>query len=50
MYSNLILLLILACYAEESTRTYCALPDAIYKDGVTAYAWGVSGWNYNTAE
>lgn len=32
-----------------STRDYCALPDAVYADGVTAASFAVTGWNYAAA-
>jgi hypothetical protein len=34
----------------EATRDYCALPDAIYHDGVTAASFAISGWNYANAD
>ena len=33
----------------EATRDFCALPDAIYADGVTTASFAVSGWNYDNA-
>lgn len=39
-----------AAHTTESSRDYCALPDAIYHDGVTAASFAVSGWNYANAD
>lgn len=39
----------IAAETTATTRTYCALPDAIYNNGVSSIAWGASGWNYGNA-
>ncbi|KAM3147852.1 hypothetical protein pb186bvf_000180 [Paramecium bursaria] len=31
---------------EETNRTYCQLPEAIYADNVTSASFGPSGWTY----